>query len=64
MFKEEKMRIIDIEALGLALMSFEKAAEGQRGHCQNGEDAGSDGEARDEGAAVLGRLDKHAEPAS
>jgi hypothetical protein len=29
MFKEEKMRIIDIEALGLALMSFEKAAEGQ-----------------------------------
>ena len=29
MFKEEKMRIIDIEALGLALMSFDKAAEGQ-----------------------------------
>ena len=29
MFKEVKMRIIDIEALGLALMSFDKDAEGQ-----------------------------------
>ena len=29
MLKEKKMKVFDIQALGIALMSFEKAAEGQ-----------------------------------
>ena len=29
MLKNKKMKVIDIQALGIALMSFEKAAEGQ-----------------------------------
>ena len=29
MLKEKKMKVLDIQALGIALMSFEKAAEGQ-----------------------------------
>ena len=29
MLEEKKMKVLDIQALGLALMSFEKAAEGQ-----------------------------------
>ena len=29
MLKEQKMKVLDIQALGIALMSFEKAAEGQ-----------------------------------
>jgi len=29
MLEEKKMKVLDIQALGIALMSFEKAAEGQ-----------------------------------